>query len=332
MFLSSFTKTTSWSSPGPPRNTPPTSVWYPELLAIHAALTEWRHWLEGAQHPILDRPQELNIYPECQEAGSETGSLGLAGSTLPSPNRPGSKNVRADALSRLFPTETLNRSPAMDTILPPARVVGVVTWGVESAVRMAQRAQPDPGGGPRNCLFIPTTVRSQVLQWGHASRLSCHPGATRTAEFIRQRFWWPTLEADARSLWPPATSAPAARPPHHPPASLLRPLPIPGRPWSDIALDFVTGLPTSKGNNTIMTMANRFSKMVHFVALPKLSWNGGPACNLCGPVAWYPPEPRLWPWSPVHVRGVAGLLLGHWGHGQLIIRIPSPDQQAGGAG
>ena len=69
----------------------------------------------------------------------------------------------------------------MDTILPPAWVVGVVTWGVESAVSMAQRAQPELGGGPRNCIFVPTTVRSQVLQWGHASRLSCHLGATRMA-------------------------------------------------------------------------------------------------------------------------------------------------------
>ena len=53
---------------------------------------------------------------------------------------------------------------------------------------------------------------------------------------------------------------------HRPPAGLLRPSP----PWSDIVLDFVTGLPTSIGNNTILTIVDRFSKMVHFVALPKL--------------------------------------------------------------
>ena len=57
---------------------------------------------------------------------------------------------------------------------------------------------------------------------------------------------------------------------HRLPAGLLRPLPIPGQPWSDVALDFVTGLPTSRGNTTILTLVDRFSKMVHFVALPKL--------------------------------------------------------------
>ena len=135
--------------------------------------------------------------------------------------RPGTKNIRADALSRLFPSETPNRSPAQDKILPPAQVVGVITWGIESAVRMAQRTQPDPGGGPRNCLFVPAAVRSKVLQWGHASRLACHPGATQTADFIRRRFWWPTLEADTREFVAAcdvcsrskASHCPASRPP-----------------------------------------------------------------------------------------------------------------------
>ena len=57
---------------------------------------------------------------------------------------------------------------------------------------------------------------------------------------------------------------------HQPPAGLLRPLPIPSRPWSHIAVDFVTGLPPSAGNTVIFTIVDRFSKTVHFVPLPKL--------------------------------------------------------------
>lgn len=57
---------------------------------------------------------------------------------------------------------------------------------------------------------------------------------------------------------------------HQPPSGLLQPLPVPGRPWSHISLDFVTGLPPSEGNTTILTIIDRFSKAVHFVPLPKL--------------------------------------------------------------
>ena len=55
-----------------------------------------------------------------------------------------------------------------------------------------------------------------------------------------------------------------------PPAGFLHPLPVPQRPWSHISLDFVTGLPTSKGHTAILTVVDRFSKMVHFIPLSKL--------------------------------------------------------------
>ena len=50
----------------------------------------------------------------------------------------------------------------------------------------------------------------------------------------------------------------------------LRLLPVPHHLWFDISLDFVTELPPSEGNTTILTVVDRFSKMVHFVPLPKL--------------------------------------------------------------
>lgn len=57
---------------------------------------------------------------------------------------------------------------------------------------------------------------------------------------------------------------------HQQPVGKLFPLSIPHRPWSHIAVDFVTGLPPSNGNSVILTIVDHFSKSAHFVALPKL--------------------------------------------------------------
>lgn len=48
----------------------------------------------------------------------------------------------------------------------------------------AQQEDPDPGFGPKDCLFVPTSIRSQVLQWGSSSKLICHPGTNQTLAFL----------------------------------------------------------------------------------------------------------------------------------------------------
>ena len=54
------------------------------------------------------------------------------------------------------------------------------------------------------------------------------------------------------------------------PCSGWSPLHVPHRPWSHIAVDFVTGPPPSDGNTVVLTIVDRFSKAVHFVPLSKL--------------------------------------------------------------
>ena len=92
----------------------------------------------------------------------------------------------------------------------------------------------------------------------------------RTLSLLKRHFWWPSAEADVREYVAACSICAQNKASHQAPSGLLQPLPVPSRPWSHVALDFVTGLPMSEGNDTILTIVDRFSKSAHFVALPKL--------------------------------------------------------------
>ena len=55
----------------------------------------------------------------------------------------------------------------------------------------------------------------------------------------------------------------------HKPYGPLRFLPIPERPWNSISMDFIEGLPTSDGFDTILVVVDRLTKMAIFIPTTK---------------------------------------------------------------
>lgn len=244
-----------------------------ELLAVKLALEEWRHWLEGSTIPFLVWTDHKNLeYIRTAKRLNPRQSrwaLFFTRFNFTLSYRPGSRNTKPDALSRQFQKgDTPSKDPV--SILPSSCVVAALTWDVEEQVLEALRNQPGPSTCPAGRLFVPENLRSQVIQWGHDSRLACHPGSTRTYNLLAQRFWWPSLRKDVREFVQACPICNQHKSSCQPPAGLLQPLPVPTRPWSHISLDFVTGLPLSSGMTVILTIVDRFSKMAHFVPLPKL--------------------------------------------------------------
>jgi len=242
-----------------------------ELLAIKLALEEWRHWLEGAEHPVLVWTDHKNLayIQSAKQANPRQSrwSLFFSRFNLIISYRPGSKNIKPDSLSRLYSTD---QSETPEPVLPASCTVGVVTWEITDLINSALASEPDPGNGPPNKTYVPSSVRSRLIQWMHNAKFAAHPGVSRTINLISRRFWWPTLHRDVKEYVLACSTCARNKSTHQPPSGLLHPLPIPSRPWSHIAIDFVTGLPISRGMSTILTIVDRFSKSCHLVPLRKL--------------------------------------------------------------
>ncbi|XP_057692820.1 uncharacterized protein LOC130916258 [Corythoichthys intestinalis] len=153
-----------------------------ELLAIVQALQEWRHWLEGTEEPfqILTDHKNLEYLRAARRLNSRQArwSLFLTRFNFAITYRPGSRNGKADALSRIH--EPVEEGPSEEPVVPDRLIVGALRWEVERLVEEALRGVTVPGGCPADKLFVPDAQRAGVLKWGHTSKFACHPGVSRT--------------------------------------------------------------------------------------------------------------------------------------------------------
>ena len=119
-----------------------------ELLAIKLALEEWKHWLEGTAKPFIVWTDHKNLayIQAAKRLNSRQARWALFFSqfNVTLTYRPGSRNIKLDALSRLYSAE--DSCPTPD--------VAQLTLGIKKTVQEAQRLQPDPGNGPANRLFL----------------------------------------------------------------------------------------------------------------------------------------------------------------------------------
>ena len=243
-----------------------------ELLAIKLAIEEWRHWLEGAQHPfvIYTDHKNLEYIRTAKRLNTRQARWALFFTRFQFiiSYRPGSKNTKADALSRMFDTE--RRSATPEPIVPPTCILAPIRWDLEREIREAAVHDPQPPECPPGRVYVPKPLRSRLITWAHTSLGTGHPGTTRTQQLLSSLYWWSTLNKDVQTHVQSCSVCAQSKVPRHLPAGTLEPLPIPQRPWTHLSIDFVTDLPQSEGNTTIVVIVDRFSKGCCLVPLPGL--------------------------------------------------------------
>jgi hypothetical protein len=84
---------------------------------------------------------------------------------------------------------------------------------------------------------------------------------------VKQFFVWPKLKRSVQLYVTKCTTCQQAKPEHVKTPGLLQPLPILSMASEMVSLDFVEGLPKSRGHDTILVVIDRFTKYGHFLPL-----------------------------------------------------------------
>lgn len=86
---------------------------------------------------------------------------------------PGSQDVKADALSRLYDTE--ERPMDQTPILPASCLVAPGMWELDADIEQAWHTEPAPFQCPVGRQYVLSAVRDQLIYWAHTSPSSGHP-------------------------------------------------------------------------------------------------------------------------------------------------------------
>ena len=119
---------------------------------------------------------------------------------------------------------------------------------------------------PSNHLCIPWgDLHLALLQKYHDCITAAHPSRDRTYFRLSRFFYWHRMGIDVKRFVMSCDRCQRAKA-GQVKSGLLQPLSVPARPWEDISMDFVMGLPfTPRGHDAIYTFVDRLTNCIHLV-------------------------------------------------------------------
>lgn len=110
-------------------------------------------------------------------------------------------------------------------------------------------------------------LKTKVLQQVHDGPLGGHSGYLKTYHRLKKDFYWAGMSRDLKQYIKECDMCQKLKNETCYPAGLLQPLSIPERPWIDVSMDFVEGLPKSQMKNVVFVVVDRLTKYAHFIPL-----------------------------------------------------------------
>lgn len=136
-----------------------------ELLAMKAAMEEWRYWLEGAWYPFTILTDHKNLENLCSakrlNSRQARWALFFTCFHFTVPYRLGSKNTKADALSRI--SKGTNCFNTEENIIPERLLVAPGHWDILTEINLANEQYPPPRECPHRLTFVPEPLRKKPI-------------------------------------------------------------------------------------------------------------------------------------------------------------------------
>ncbi|KAK7264749.1 hypothetical protein RJT34_32359 [Clitoria ternatea] len=120
----------------------------------------------------------------------------------------------------------------------------------------------------RVCIPDKEELRKVILEEGHKSYMSIHPGTTKMYQDLKKLFWWPGMKKAVAEYVAACLICQKVKVEHQKPPGMLQSMEIPEWKWDSITMDFVTSLPkTPLGHDSIWVIVDRLTKSAHFIPI-----------------------------------------------------------------
>jgi hypothetical protein len=250
-----------------------------ELLAIVAALRHWRVYCEGAPGlTVLSDHKNLTYFTTTKELTRRQSRWSelLGQYKFEIRYTPGKENERADALSRR--SDYLEgKQPCSHNILKVNKDGSLSANPQEEfnhvlrVLRDGKEEFPIEHGRYK----VPPEKEQQCIQDHHDSPTRGHPGIARTTEQIRRNFVFPEMRSKVAAYIRKCNLCQQNKASRHPKYGNLQLAEPPVKPWDEVTMDFITGLPKSKdpvtnmAYDSILVVVDRLTKYCHFIPCTK---------------------------------------------------------------
>ena len=117
-----------------------------------------------------------------------------------------------------------------------------------------------------NKLCVPKDLQTQITAEIHDSiSEGAHTRYYKTYNRIALTYYWPKMSQSIKAFVNTCNICQKSKPRRHAPIGLLRPIPIPTRPFEVVSMDFIPKLPNSNGFDNILVVVDKLTKYGIFI-------------------------------------------------------------------